>query len=84
MLYAKLAKALYGLLKNALLFYKKLRKELEDMVFEINPYAQMTVCWHVDDLKISHKDPMEVTKFIMAMGQIYGSIMSVTRGKVHE
>ena len=27
---------------------------------------------------------MEVTKFIMAMGHIYSSKMSVTRGKVHE
>ena len=39
---------------------------------------------NVDDLKVSHKDPMEVTKFIMAVGYIYGSSMSVTRGKVHE
>ena len=38
MLYVKLAKALYGLLKSALLFYKKLRGELEDMGFEVNPY----------------------------------------------
>jgi len=27
---------------------------------------------------------MEVTKFIMVMGHIYGSKMSVTRGKVHK
>ena len=83
------------MLKSALLFYKKLRGELEDMGFEVNPYdpcvvnkiinrTQMTVRWHVEDLKVSHKDPMEVTKFIMAMGHIYGSKMSVTRGKVHE
>ncbi len=25
---------------------------------------QTTVIWHVDDLKISHQDPNEVTKFI--------------------
>ena len=75
MLYVKLAKALYGLLKSALLFYKKLRGELEDMMFEVNPYdpcvangTQMTVCWHINDLNIGHKDPMEVSKFIIAMG----------------
>ena len=38
MLYVKLLKALYGLLKSALLFYKKLAGELVDMGFEINPY----------------------------------------------
>jgi len=38
MLYVKLAKSLYGLLQSALLFYKKLRGELEDMGFEVNPY----------------------------------------------
>ena len=69
MLYVKLTKALYGLLKSALLFYKKLRRELEEMGFEVNSYdpcvankivngTQMIVCWHVDDLKISHKDSM--------------------------
>ena len=67
MLYVKLNKALYGLLRSALLFYKKLVSELEDMGFVLNPYdlcvanrmvdgTQQTVCWHVDNLKISHKD----------------------------
>ena len=37
-LYVKLNKALYGLLRAALLFYKKLRKELEAMGFVVNPY----------------------------------------------
>ena len=38
MLYVKLLKALYRLLKSVLLFYKKLAGELVDMGFEINPY----------------------------------------------
>ena len=37
-LYVKLLKALYGLLRLVLPFYKKLRKDLEDMGFEVNPY----------------------------------------------
>ena len=37
-LYVKLNKALYGLLKSALLFYRKLRGDLEGMGFEVNPY----------------------------------------------
>ena len=35
-LYVRLLKALYGLLRSALLFYKKLRADLEDMGFEVN------------------------------------------------
>ena len=37
MLYEKLLKALYALLRSALLFYKKLAGELVSMGFEINP-----------------------------------------------
>ena len=67
MLYVLIEKALYGMLRAALLFYRKLRADLEDMGFEVNPYDpcvanrmvngnQCTVVWHVDDLKVSHKD----------------------------
>ena len=38
MLYVKLNKALYGLLKSLLLFYRKLVGELQDMGFVLNPY----------------------------------------------
>ena len=38
MLYVKLNKALYGLLRSALLFYNKLVSELKDMGFVLNPY----------------------------------------------
>ena len=34
----KLNKALYGLIHTTLLFYRKLRKEMEAMVFVVNPY----------------------------------------------
>ena len=38
MLYVQFEKALYGMLRAALLFYCKLRADLEDKGFEINPY----------------------------------------------
>jgi hypothetical protein len=38
LLYVQLTKALYGLLRAAVLFYRKLRGELEDYGFVINPY----------------------------------------------
>ena len=37
-LYVKMSKALYGILKSALWFYKKLKKDLEAYGFVINPY----------------------------------------------
>ena len=36
-LYLEVLKALYGLLQSALLFYKKLRKDLERIGFKVNP-----------------------------------------------
>jgi Reverse transcriptase (RNA-dependent DNA polymerase) len=67
-LYVQLLKAVYGTLQAALLFYKKLKKDLESIGFKINPYdpcvanrtvkgKQHTVTWHVDNLKSSHEDP---------------------------
>ena len=38
MLYVRLSEALYGILRAALLFYKRLRSDLENMGFEVNPY----------------------------------------------
>ena len=38
-IYVRLLKDLYGLLRSALLFYEKLRGDLEKMGFEVNPYG---------------------------------------------
>ena len=64
------------------------------MGFKINPYepcmankmvkgSQMTVTWHVDDLKVSHRDPKAVTVFLCELAQLYKGEISVTRGKIH-
>ena len=37
MLYVRLSKAFYGLLQSVLLFYSKMRTELEYFVFVVNP-----------------------------------------------
>ena len=37
-IYVRLKKALYGILRSSLLFYRKLRGELEAYGFKINPY----------------------------------------------
>ena len=54
--------------KSALLFYLTLKSVLESNLFKINLYdpcmankmmngKQMTIVWHADDLKVSHKNP---------------------------
>ena len=91
MLYVQLSKALYGMLRAALLFYKKLRGDLEDLGFEINPYdpcvankmingKQITVCWHVDDLKVSHEDETVLDWFEEKLVELYGKKTTVHRG----
>ena len=60
-------KSLYGTIQAALLFWRNLTSILQEWGFEVNPYdwciankpvdgGEMTVIWHVDDLKISHEN----------------------------
>ena len=44
----------------------------------------VTVTWHVDDLKVSHVDPFQVTRFAEYLASIYGEKLTVNRGKVHD
>eukprot|EP00804_Cyclotella_cryptica_P021176 CCRYP_001489-RA/>CCRYP_001489-RA protein AED:0.41 eAED:0.35 QI:0/-1/0/1/-1/1/1/0/615 len=94
-MFMKMQKAMYGMLRSSLLFYQKLVKDLEAFGFELNPYdpcvankmvngEQMTLTWHVDDLKVSHKDAFELTKFILYLARIYGDKITVNRGKYHD
>ncbi len=97
LLYVKLSKAIYGLLKSALLFYKKISADLQNYKapFVINPYdpciantiiigKQMTITWHVDDLKVLHVDPFQITIFAAYLASIYSNGLVVHRGKVHD
>ena len=97
-LYVELLKALYGTLKAALLFRKKLSKELVvRWGFVINPYdwcvanktingKQCTILWHVDDLKISHMDPAVTTSIIGLLNAEFGkeAPITVNHGLVHD
>jgi hypothetical protein len=70
-LYVRLSHALYGIMKAALLYYQRFVADLKSIGFEINPTTcvankivkgkQLTVVFHVDDLKVSHVSPI-VTK----------------------
>ena len=74
-LYLHLKKGMYGNLRAALIFWKNLTSSLIERGFELNPYdpcvanktvngKQLTLLWHVDDLKVSHVDKLVVTKFL--------------------
>jgi hypothetical protein len=59
---------IYGTMVVSLLYYNKFCKSLKSIRFQFNPYdpciankqvsgQQMTICFHVDDCKLSHKAP---------------------------
>ena len=93
-LYVKLKKALYGCLRSALLSYLKLASDRTKMGFKINFYEpcvsnkmvrgkRLTICSHVDNLKISHVDKNIVIRCIRDLEKIYGKC-TTSRGKYHE
>jgi hypothetical protein len=93
--------AIYGTMVASLLYYRKFCKSLTSIGFEFNPYdpcvankmingEQMTIAFHVDDCKLSHKDPKEMDNMIAWLKREYESIfedgsgkMAVSRGKIH-
>ena len=96
-IFVRCNKAIYGTLNAALLSYKKLVGHLSEWGFTMNPYdpcvwnkiineKQMTVAFHVDDMKISHPNEKEVIKVINQLRDIYGKTDPMTEniGKIHE
>ena len=43
----------------------------------------MTICWHVDDLKVSHTNEDAVTVLALNLSSLYGPKFNISRGKVH-
>ena len=92
-LYVELTRALYGCLKSSLRWFLQLTRVLQDKGFTNNPDdhcvmnkeisgSQCSICWHVDDLKIRHKDPGVVDQILETLTSIYGPL-SVERGRQH-
>jgi hypothetical protein len=92
-LYTRLTKALYGCIQSALLWYNVFSGFLVKQGFKINPLdncvankmidgKQCTICWYVDDLKISHVNHKVVTTIIKIIEARFGK-MNVVRGKHH-
>ena len=94
--------ALYGTMFASLLYCRKFTKSLTDVGFKINPYdqcvankmtdgQQMTISYHVDDCKMSHRRSKLNYRMIKWLRREYESIsedgsgkMTVRRGKVHK
>ena len=94
--------ALYGTMVASLLYYKKFVKSLKSKGFKLNPYdpcvankqvdgEQLTVCFHVDDCKISHISSKVVSNTIDWLRSDYENVfedgsglMKVHRGKTHK
>jgi hypothetical protein len=94
--------SLYGTMVASLLYYHKFVKSLTDIGFIINPYdpcvankiiegKQMTICFHVDDCKLSHRKKKVMDTMIEYLREEYESIfedrtgaMTVSRGKIHK
>jgi hypothetical protein len=96
-MYVELLKALYGTLRAARLFWEKLSLKLQEWGFEINSYdpcvankivngKQITIVWHVDDLKVLHVSRKVVDEFIEQMEEEFGqeTPLNKSRGKIHD
>jgi hypothetical protein len=95
-MYVELLKTLYGTMRAAQLFWERLSRQLDDWGFTPNPYdscvvnkivdgKQLTVAWHVDDLKISHIAAVVVDNLITNLDSEFGkeTPLSKSWGKVH-
>jgi hypothetical protein len=72
--------ALYGTMVASLSCYRKFVKSLTSVDFTVNPCdacvankmingKQMTICWHVDNAKMSHVMPKAMDKMIKHLRQ---------------
>jgi hypothetical protein len=94
--------ALYGTMVASLLYYRKFVKSLIDVGFIINHYdpcmankiiegKQMTICFHVDDFKLSHRKKKFMDTMIEYLREEYESIFedgtgatTVSRDNIHK
>ncbi len=102
MLIVECLNAVYGLMVAALLYYKKFVKSLTKKGFKLNSYhgcvaiktvngKQITICFHINDCRISHEFTKVVDKLIDWLRAKYETIfedgsgeMKVNKGKVHK
>ena len=96
-LYLLVTKAIYGMLEAGLLWYRKLKADLEEQGFVFNDYdpcvanrivedKQHTVRFHVDDVLSSHVDEKVNDRFAIWCQEKYGSLkeVEIRRGQIHQ
>jgi hypothetical protein len=101
-MYVRLLNALYGIMKAALLYYQRFVTDLKSVGFRINPYdpcvanktvkgKQLTVIWHIDDLKVSHVLATVVTIMAAWLKRTYEQLfddgsgeMKICQGKIYD
>ncbi len=94
--------AIYGTMVASLLYYQKFTRSLKNQGYIMNPYdpcvwnkvirgSQITICFHVDNCKVSHKSARAVDNAIKWLRRDIESIfedgsggMTVHRGRVHK
>ena len=96
-IYGELKKAVYGTLLAAIIFYNKLsdflladgfiRNEYDECTFNkmVNGH-QLTVQFHVDDLKISHREQSPIDEFLSNLRAEFGQEDELTEssGLIHD
>ena len=101
-LYVCLLNVLYGIIRVALLYYKHFVCNITVIGFKLNLYnpcdankimqgEQLTIVWHVDDLKVSHKKYAFMSHMAKWLKVKYEQIfddrsgaMTITHGKIHD
>ena len=82
-LYMAILKVIYGCIESALRWYELFSQTLEKESFIINPYdryianamingKQCTIVWYINDNKLSHKDPKDITEILEIMKNHFG------------
>ena len=82
-LYVELKRSIYGCIETTILWYEMYTKVLKEMGFEINPYdlcvdnkningTQCTVCFYMDDNKISHVDINVIKDIVKNLEKHFG------------
>ena len=96
-LYVHSTQTIYKMLVSAMLFHHKLTKTLLSYGSELNPYdpcvlnkmvrsEQLTIWWHVDNLKSSHINPKVNDEFLQWIKDIFGQLgeVKMTQGPLHD
>ena len=92
-MYIRILKAIYGMIKYALLWYKLYMSVLKYMGFQINPYGmcvanedidrkKCTISWYVDYSKVSHVEPEVIDDAIRKLKERFLGL-TFTNGNVH-